>query len=87
MTFCNQLNHALVSETLVALAERGKAEALAQPLLQDVQQYRPHVRIDSSARQKVMSELGSDMPMPPPMKGKGKGEGKGKGKFKGGSRY
>merc|ERR1719198_2556484 len=44
VTYCSQLNHNLASELLVALAERGRAQALALPMLEDLRKFRPHIR-------------------------------------------
>merc|ERR1719388_385580 len=55
VTYCSQLNYSLVSELLVALAERGRAQALALPLLEDLRKYRPHVHIESSVQGHVMT--------------------------------
>merc|ERR1719172_371225 len=55
ITYCGQLNYSLVSELLVALSERGQAQTLALPMLEDLRKYRPHIRIESSVQGHVMA--------------------------------
>eukprot|EP00747_Dinoflagellata_sp_TGD_P161883 gnl/TRDRNA2_/TRDRNA2_178876_c0_seq1.p1 gnl/TRDRNA2_/TRDRNA2_178876_c0~~gnl/TRDRNA2_/TRDRNA2_178876_c0_seq1.p1 ORF type:complete len:1098 (-),score=255.53 gnl/TRDRNA2_/TRDRNA2_178876_c0_seq1:57-3350(-) len=70
------LESALVSEALVGLADRGHAEDLAVPLLSDIKQHKPQVRIESSTTRRLMaSACGGESP---PSYTGGKG-GKGKG--------
>merc|ERR1719271_1530183 len=55
ITYCGQLNHGLVSELLVSLSERGRAQSLALPMLEDLRKYRPHIRVESSVQGHVMA--------------------------------
>jgi pentatricopeptide repeat protein len=52
---CPNLDHALVSETLNSLVEKGVAQTLAVPLLNDLKANKPRVRIDVYTQKKVMS--------------------------------
>jgi pentatricopeptide repeat protein len=93
VTYCNQLNYSLVSELLLALAERGRAQALALPMLEDLRKYRPHIRVESSVQGHIMACVAagddtSNIPPPPQLSG-GYGQqrsfgGGGKGYSKGG---
>jgi len=74
---CYNLDYALVNETLVSLAERGHGKDLAAPLLSEIRQSAPKVRIDSNTQRRVMdSHLGNVSQ--PSMQSKGKGKGFGK---------
>jgi pentatricopeptide repeat protein len=81
ITFCNQLNPQLVSETLNALCDRGRAQEFAQPLLVDIKQYCPRMNVDAATQRKVvasgMAEANGEVPVyqppPPSLKGRGKG--------------
>jgi len=92
ITYCSQLNYSLVSELLVALAENGRANSLALPMLEDLRKYRPHVRVESSVQRHIMTcaALGDDatnLPPAPQFDGgvdRSRGGGKGKGNSKGG---
>merc|ERR1719160_2012885 len=91
---CPNLDYALVNEALLGLAEKGRAQDLAAPLLSEVRSQRPKMRIDPATQRKIMANtLGhtsSYIPpsttqyeyqeRPPPRQNKGKGKGKGKGK-------
>merc|ERR1719238_92808 len=58
---CQNLDSALVNETLSSLAERGQAQNLAVPLLAAIRQNAPRVRIEASTQRQVMSPcLSSD---------------------------
>merc|ERR1719265_1816406 len=90
VTYCSQLNYSLVSELLVALAERGQAQKLALPMLEDLRKYRPQVRVESSVQGHIMAcaAAGDDtsrLPPSPQLYGGGGGKGGG-GKGKGGSK-
>merc|ERR1719215_2156575 len=52
---CPGLDHALVIEVLGGLADRGHAKDLAVPLLHNIRQNAPKVRIDAATQRKVMS--------------------------------
>jgi len=52
---CYNLDHSLVNELLGNLADRGHAKDLAVPLLQNIRQNAPKVRIDAATQRKVMS--------------------------------
>jgi len=74
---CPNLDSALVNEVLAGLAERGRVKDLALPLLQDIRQQAPKVRIDAWTQKKIMeqapclpSAVVADSPW---RKGKGKG--------------
>jgi pentatricopeptide repeat protein len=90
---CPNLDYALINEALVGMADRGHAQDLAAPLLADIRQNKPKVRIDGTTQRKVMSiSLAADiLPQTPAPRGGGYGgyggsgqrQGKGNGKGKG----
>jgi pentatricopeptide repeat protein len=88
---CPNLDYALVNEVLAGLADRGRAQDLAVPLMSDVRQH-TRVRIDAATQRKVMStSINADAdPMSSystsyaPNRGGGGGQRQGKGKGKGG---
>merc|ERR1719324_2178917 len=53
---CPTLDHALVGEVLSALAEKG-AQELALPLLSDLKEFKPRVRIDAEVQRAVMTGM------------------------------
>jgi len=55
MAVCYSLDHSLVNELLGNLADRGHAKDLAVPLLHNIRQNAPKVRIDAATQRKVMS--------------------------------
>jgi len=55
IAMCPSLDHGLVNEALASLAERGHAKDLAVPLLTEIRQNMPKVRIDVATQRKVMS--------------------------------
>jgi len=58
---CPSLDHALVNDVLGNLADRGRAKDLAVPLLQNIKQNNPKVRIDAVTQRKVMAPcVGND---------------------------
>jgi len=71
---CQNLDNALVSETLVSLAERGRAQDLAIPLLSNIKQNVQWVRIDAATQRKIMSPC---LPSEGGYHSQGKGKGKG----------
>jgi pentatricopeptide repeat protein len=76
---CQNLDYALVNETLVSLSDRGHGKDLAAPLLSVIRQNAPKVRIDANTQRKVMdSHLGNVTQPSVANKGKGKGIGKDK---------
>merc|ERR1740117_1483693 len=71
---CPNLDSALVNEALISLAERGQGNELAIPLLQNIRQNAPKIRIDAATQRKIMSPgLPSDRDDHQQGKGKGKG--------------
>jgi len=59
---CPNLDYALVNEALGGLADKGRAHDLAVPLMADIRQYLPRIRIDAATQRKVMSSsLTSDV--------------------------
>merc|ERR1740117_1247546 len=52
---CPNLDFALVNETLAALADSGRVQDIASPLLSDIKQYKPKVRIDPNTQRRMMS--------------------------------
>lgn len=52
---CPNLDYATVNEALTGLAERGHSQDLAVPLLSDIRQEKPKVRVDPATQRKVMS--------------------------------
>merc|ERR1719310_1505651 len=55
LAVCYNLDYDLVNETLASLADRGQSQAVAVPLLSDIRQHAPKVRIDAATQRKVMS--------------------------------
>jgi pentatricopeptide repeat protein len=55
MAVCPNLDYTLINEVLGGLADRGQAKNLAVPLLQNIKQHAPKVRIDAATQRKVMS--------------------------------
>jgi len=55
MAGCPNLDYTLINEVLGGLADRGQAKNLAVPLLQNIKQHAPKVRIDAATQRKVMS--------------------------------
>jgi len=51
---CSSLDHGLVNETLVTLAERGHQE-MAVPLLADIKHHKPRVFIQPSTQRRIVS--------------------------------
>jgi len=73
---CWNLDSNLVNETLIGLADRGRAKDLAMPLLNSIRQNNPKVRIDRAVQQRVLgSDAGSSAGRSYGSKGKGKGKG------------
>jgi pentatricopeptide repeat protein len=74
---CQNLENSLVNEVLASLAERGRSQDLAVPLLTNIRQsaQTSWVRIDAATQRKVMS------PCLPSDDGGRKGKGKGKGNW------
>merc|ERR1719238_2622879 len=74
IAICTNLDYGLINETLSSLAEHGHGQDLAVPLLSNIRQNAPKVRIDASMQRKVMSpcfpSAGIESRQP---KGKGKG--------------
>jgi len=56
---CWNLDYGLVSETLNSLVDKGFAQSLAVPLLNDIKSHKPRVRIDAYTQKKVMSSSDS----------------------------
>merc|ERR1719253_2584275 len=52
---CPSLDYALVNDVLGSLADSGRAKDLAVPLLQNIKQNNPKVRIDAATQRKVMA--------------------------------
>jgi len=52
---CRNLDPVLVNEALAALVDRGHAQTLAVPLLANIRQGAPKIRIDAATQRKVMS--------------------------------
>jgi len=72
--FCPNVDHWLVNETLMSLAERGHAQDLANPLLSSIRKNAPKIRIDAATQRAVMDHhLGNVRPVSTQGKGKGKG--------------
>jgi len=72
MAVCHSLDHTLVNEVLVSLADYRQSQEAAVALLSDIKRQRPRVRIDSSTQRRVMG-LGSISETPAHGKGGGKG--------------
>merc|ERR1719408_18402 len=71
---CHNIDHWLVNETLMGLAERGHAEDLANPLLSSIRKNAAKIRIDAATQRAVMDHhLGNTRPVSTQGKGKGKG--------------
>merc|ERR1719272_836203 len=71
---CTNLDSALVNEVPENLADRGRAQDMAVPLLASIKQHAPKVRIDASSQRKVMSPC---LPSDGAERRQGKGTGKG----------
>lgn len=86
---CPNLDYATVNEALTGLAEKGHAQDLAVPLLSDIRQDKPRVRVDTATQRKVMSssmaEASGVYPQPTatPQRSGGDRQRTGKGKGKG----
>jgi len=74
LAICYNLDYGLVNETLSSLADRGQSQAVAVPLLSDIRQHAPKVRIDAATQRKVMSPC-LDSSRDGFQHGKGKGKG------------
>lgn len=84
---CPNLDYAIVNEALTGLADKGRAQDFAVPLLSDIRQEKPRVRVDPATQRKVMSssmaEANGQYPQPTavprssdrPRAAKGKGKG------------
>eukprot|EP00747_Dinoflagellata_sp_TGD_P165325 gnl/TRDRNA2_/TRDRNA2_186447_c0_seq1.p1 gnl/TRDRNA2_/TRDRNA2_186447_c0~~gnl/TRDRNA2_/TRDRNA2_186447_c0_seq1.p1 ORF type:complete len:231 (-),score=42.01 gnl/TRDRNA2_/TRDRNA2_186447_c0_seq1:58-750(-) len=76
------LESSFICEILCALADRGHGQDLAVPLLAEIKQSRPRVRIDATTAHRLMTSDSTACARPPySMSGKG-----GKGKSKGANR-
>merc|ERR1740138_924246 len=62
---CPSLDYGLVNETLLSMADGGYVQELAQPLLGDLEKFKPKVRIDPRTRARVVSGAAA----PPPARG------------------
>jgi len=82
---CYIVDHALVNETLMTLAERGCAKTLAAPLLADVKKCTTKVRIDERTQRCVTMVGVADAS--PTSASWNSSKGKGKGYAKGGQRH
>jgi pentatricopeptide repeat protein len=93
---CPNLDNSVVNEALASFAEKGHAQDLAAPLLAEIRQNKPRVRIDAATQRKVMSSSfgGDSIPAQSSWSGgngnrnagtreSGQRQGKGKGKGKG----
>jgi len=74
IAICPNLDSALVNETLNSLADRGRGQDLAIPLLHSIKQNAPKVRIDAATQRKIMSPC---LPSEGGERRQGKGGGKG----------
>jgi len=84
---CYVVDHNLVNETLMTLAERGCTKSLAAPLLADIKTHKLRVNIDPAVQRRVtMAAVGDETPVVSSSWSKGNGKGNGKGKGKGGQR-
>jgi pentatricopeptide repeat protein len=72
---CNNLDSSVVNEALVGLADRGQAKELAVPLLAEIRQKAPRVRIEAVTQRKVMSPCIASDGGSSYRQGKGKGKG------------
>jgi pentatricopeptide repeat protein len=72
---CPNLEHGLVNETLSGLADRGLAQQLAVPLLNDIKVGKHRVNVDASVQRRVTCASAGDEKVRgvPPTKGKGRG--------------
>merc|ERR1740130_2633631 len=81
---CYIVDHAVVNETLMTLAEKGCAKTLAAPLLADIKKCTAKVRIDERTQRCVTMVGVADAP--PTSASWNSSKGKGKGSAKGGQR-
>jgi len=72
IAICPNLDSALVNETLNSLADRGRGQDLAIPLLHSIKQNAPKVRIDAATQRKI---IGDCLPSSAAIAGKGSGKG------------
>jgi len=72
LAVCQSLDHSLVNEALISLADHRQTQEVAVSLLSDIKQQKPRVRIDSSTQRRVMG-LCPATPGGPVSKGSGKG--------------
>jgi pentatricopeptide repeat protein len=77
--FCPNLDHGVVNETLVGLAERGRAEDLAAKLLSEIKKSNPRVWIERTTQQKIVNPCLTSESSPTRAGRATKGKGKGKG--------
>mmetsp|Transcript_60480 Transcript_60480/g.95285 ORF Transcript_60480/g.95285 Transcript_60480/m.95285 type:complete len:1115 (+) Transcript_60480:168-3512(+) len=86
---CPNLDNVVINEALASFAEKGHSQDLGAPLLAEIRQNKPRVRIDAATQRKVVSSsLGSDSISAGSSRGGGYGyrngdareSGKGKGK-------
>merc|ERR1719502_800628 len=76
---CTNLDYALVNEALCGLADRGRAQDLAVPLLSSIKQHAPRVRIDAATQRRIMSPCLSANAATDSWNSGHQGKGKGKG--------
>ncbi|CAE8635959.1 unnamed protein product [Polarella glacialis] len=94
---CHNLDFALLSETLQGLMEHNQTKELAVPLMADIRQFAPRVKIDTAVQRRLLSAgMAQDAGLPAESwaeghrygKGGSKGSGKGsKGNYKGHQGY
>jgi pentatricopeptide repeat protein len=77
---CPNLDNALVNEALVNIADLGRAEDVAVPLLASIKQDATWVRIDAATQRRVMFPCPTSSGCGPRQGSTSKGHGKGKGK-------
>lgn len=80
---CPSLDHALVNEVLCSFVDNGYVQEYAVPLVSDIKQHTPKVRIDAATQRRIMSQGMAEMTNTLPTQerpsfGGGKGTSKGR---------
>jgi len=78
MATCYYIDHKMVNDTLMSLAENGCGQSLAAPLLDDITKLQIKVNIDPATRRQMALAHAGQCPAPRPQStsnGKGKGKG------------
>jgi len=77
MATCYYIDHKMVNDTLMSLAEKGCGQSLAAPLLDDINKFQIKVNIDQGTRKQIALAHAGQCPARPQSTSNGKGKGKG----------